>query len=634
MAPSIDRPGSRALRTLADAMRGFRGVFVAFAATDLLYKAIAFAALAPLIGVLFRLLIARGGSAAVADVDIALFFFTTRPGLAALILISALLIAVVALEQACLMTLGLGQERGVRLRVRDAALHGAANAFAILRLTVILVVRLLLLAFPFAVLAGAAYWALLRYHDINYYLTDRPPSFWIAAGLVGIDAFLLAIVLGRMVAAWVLTLPLVVFEDVLPVLAFGESRRRMEGRRMVAALALAAWGLAALLLPYLATKGLQPLGRLIAPAFSGSMAGMLLFIGGAGVVWLLVNLAIGVVTSAWFALIVVRLYLDAGVPGEVRLPQRVGSELTIRGKRLAVSWVGLVVGLILAVLVAGGAASVLMRTTWASRPVLVFAHRGASAEAPENTLASFERAGKEHTDFVELDVQESSDGVVVVAHDSDLMKVGHSPLKIWASTAEELRSVDIGSYFSPAFADQRVPTLAEALELCKGVSRMNIELKDYGRDQRLEERVVEGVEAAGMQDQIVTMSLSRGMVEKLKSLRPGWTSGLLVAKSFGSLSHLPVDFLAVESGMATRSFIRSAHKDGKPVYVWTVDDSNRMIRIIGLGADGLITNRPALAKQVVARYARMNHAERLFLFVMTRLGASEEISEPESDLRP
>ena len=173
--------------------------------------------------------------------------------------------------------------------------------------------------------------------------------------------------------------------------------------------------------------------------------------------------------------------------------------------------------------------------------------------APENTLASFRRAGEEHADFVELDVQESSDGVVVVAHDRDLMKVARSPLQIWSSTAQQLREVDIGSSFSAAFKDERVPTLAEALAVCKGVCRINIELKDYGKSQRLEERVVELVEAAGMQNDIVTMSLNRTMVENMKRLRPNWTAGLLAAKAIGQPSRLPFDFLAVESRMATHS---------------------------------------------------------------------------------
>lgn len=86
--------------------------------------------------------------------------------------------------------------------------------------------------------------------------------------------------------------------------------------------------------------------------------------------------------------------------------------------------------------------------------------------------------------------------------------------------------------------------------------------------------------------------------------------------------------------MATRRFIRAAHRAGKPVYVWTVDDPAPMVRMIGLGADGLITNRPAVAREVLDRFAGMTEAQRLLLFVMTTLGAENDVAPPESELRP
>jgi glycerophosphoryl diester phosphodiesterase len=166
------------------------------------------------------------------------------------------------------------------------------------------------------------------------------------------------------------------------------------------------------------------------------------------------------------------------------------------------------------------------------------------------------------------------------------------------------------------------------------VSKVDIELKYYGHNQRLEERVVEIVEQAGMEDSIVTMSLSKDLVAKMKRLRPNWTSGLLTAKAIGDLTRVPADFLAVEKSMATRRFIRNAHRHGKPVYVWTVDDPARMVRMIGLGVDGLITNRPGVARVVLDRFSAMSQAQRLFLFVMTTLGAEDDVTPPESELRP
>jgi glycerophosphoryl diester phosphodiesterase len=603
-------------------------------ATEIIYKAIAFAVLTPLITVLLRLLIRRTGTSAVADVDIALFLFTTRVGALALLLVSALILAVTALEQACLMTIVLAALRGRHPRVRDAMAHAGSRAFAIVRLTAMVVVRVLVIVAPFAAAIGVVYWGLLGGHDINFYLATRPPAFWAAVAIAGIVVVALLAVFARVTLSWLLVLPLVVFENVLPVRAFAESARRMDGRRKAHVLPLAAWVALAILLPIVTTWGAQVAGRTLAPTFSGSVGRLLVFVGGLALIWGTASLLVGIVTAAVFAWIVVRAY-DAG-PGAAaaRLPEPFRDELTIEGRRLRVSAraaAGLLGG---ALILATGAAYLLLRDAWTDRPVTIFAHRGASIEAPENSLAAFRRASELHTDYVELDVQESQDGVVVVVHDSDLMKIGGSPLKIWEATAEQLRAVDIGSRVGPKFKDERVPTLAEALAACKGVSHVDIELKFYGHNQRLAERVVELVEAAGMEHDIVTMSLSREMVRSMKGLRPGWTSGVLSAKAIGDLSGVPADFLAVEKAMATRRFVRVAHRAGKPVYVWTVDDPARMIRMIGLGVDGLITNRPDVARAVLDRYRRMTEAERLFLFVMTTLGAEEDVKPPESELRP
>jgi glycerophosphoryl diester phosphodiesterase len=604
------------------------------AIVDVVYKAIAFAVLTPLIIGLLRLLIRRTGTTAITDADIALFFFTTRTGTIALLLVGALAAGVTALEQACLMTVVLAAMRGQRLRVRDAFAHGGARAFAIVRLGVHIVVRLLAIAAPFAAALGATYWGLLRAHDINYYLADRPPSAWAAAAIVVVTAALLAIVLASKALSWMLTLPLVVFENVLPVRAFAESARRMDGRRRTAAGVLGAWAAASAALPVVASWVLEGTGRALAPGFGRSLPSLLAFVTMLAITWGAVSLVIGVATAVVFASIVMRTYFRTDGAAAARMPASVLDAPAAFGLPSFVSWRTVALMVAGTVILGTGGAYLLLRDAWTDRPVLVLAHRGASIEAPENTLAAFRRAGELRADFVELDVQESSDGVVVVVHDSDLMKVGRSPLKIWEATAAQLRAVDIGSHLDPRFRDERVPTLAEVLEACNGVLHVDIELKSYGHDVKLEERVAELVEAAGMEREIVTMSLDRGMVAKMKRLRPAWTSGLLSAKAMGDLSGVPADFLAVEKAMATRRFIRNAHRAGKPVYVWTVDDAAQMIRAIGRGADGLITNRPDLAREVLDRYARMPEAERLLTFVMTTLGANPDVTPPDSELRP
>ena len=212
--------------------------------------------------------------------------------------------------------------------------------------------------------------------------------------------------------------------------------------------------------------------------------------------------------------------------------------------------------------------------------VEIMAHRGSSKAAPENTMAAVKKAIEDGADWVEIDVQETADGEVVVFHDSDFMKLAGVNLKIWDATMADLKDIDIGSWFAPEFKDERVPTLGEVLDECKGKIRVNIELKYYGHDEQLEQRVADIVEAHDMASDVVVMSLKIDAVKKMKSLRPDWKVGLLMSVSAGDLKKIEADFLAVNAGFANRSFIRAAHDNGKEVYVWTVNDAPTMSTMI------------------------------------------------------
>ena len=254
--------------------------------------------------------------------------------------------------------------------------------------------------------------------------------------------------------------------------------------------------------------------------------------------------------------------------------------------------------------------------------MVVIAHRGAAASAPENTLASVERAIDQGADYVEIDVQETADDQIAVLHDSDLMKVAGVDLKIWDATLERLAGIDIGSWFAPEFHGERVPLLREVLERARDRARVMIELKYYGHDIALAQRVVDIVEGLGQAGNVVAMSLEYDQVRKMRELRPKWTLGLLTAKAVGDLTTLDADFLAVNAGIATRSFVRRAHARGKKVYVWTINDPVQMFRMLNLGVDGLITDKPAIARWVIERRSRLSSAERLLVGLAFFFGAA------------
>jgi glycerophosphoryl diester phosphodiesterase len=602
---------------LADLRRSFRALVL----TDLVYKAIAIAALSPLTLLLLRWALSRSGAQVVTDVEIATFFLTSGPGLLALVLGSALVAAITAVELSCVMAVAQAAAHGRAMTVRAALAFGAGRAVPVLRLTLNMVVRLILAVLPFALAIGLVYVALLRDHDINFYLARRPPEFLIAAGLAAIALAGLLVVLVRIAGRWALALPLVLFEDISPRRALAESSRRASGHFRPIVPALLLWVAVAATLASVAGAAPEALGRAIAPSLATSLESLLAVITLLLFVWGLLVVLASVVNAVLFALVILRLYrrvnaaegraepaIDPGdSAGPVRLPA------ALRGAIVATMLLG-----------AAGVALAVTRTTRQNQPVVVIAHRGASADAPENTLAAFRLAADEGADFIELDVQESSDGEVVVIHDADLMKVGGSPLKIWASTAADLRTVDIGSHKAPQFSAERVPTLRESLDAVKGRSRVIVELKTYGHGQRLEERVADIVEAAGVAGETVFMSLDHGMAARMKALRPDWRVGILVAKALGDLTTIKTDFVAVQAGMATRSFVRDAHRAGLQVYAWTVNDPVLMVALMSLGVDGLITDKPALARQVVERRRALTDEQRIAVALLVRLGVSAE----------
>ncbi|MGD8816263.1 MAG: glycerophosphodiester phosphodiesterase [Acidobacteriota bacterium] len=621
---------------LAGAWRAFRLSWKQLVVTDLAYKAVAFALLFPLTGLALRGFLALSGNQAVADFDI-LFFALSPLGLATIVVVGAVLLAVVALEVASLMSIGLAAERGTRIVALDALRFVAGRAGAVVRLGAQVVGRTLLTTLPFLAAGGAVYLWLLTDYDINFYLSEKPPVFWQAAVLIGLILMaMLAVLLPRLIG-WTLAMPLVVFEDLPPARALRDSSARMEGRRARVTGVMIAWAVVSAAAGAIGFAAVRLLAAGLVPPLVGRPRAMLFAAGVVLVVWGTVSLLVSVGGMVAFALLGVAVY-DAGGAADAT---RSAWLAEVSGAPVAWSARRVVTLLLIACLVAIGVGGAIIAGVPTATEVTIIAHRGAAGSAPENTMASFERAIADGTDWVELDVQETADGRVVVIHDADLMKVAGVPLNVWDATYEQLRDIDIGSWFAPEFADQRVPLLSDVLALCKGKAGVFIELKYYGHDQRLEQRVVDIVEAAGMASDVVVMSLKYNGIQKIRALRPDWRIGLLTAKAVGDLTRLDADFLAVNAGLATPIFVSTAHRRGKDAYVWTTNERIEMARFISRGIDGLITDEPAAARDVRDAMVALDPPERMVFELALRLrlvpeGEAEEGDdlEGESELGP
>jgi glycerophosphoryl diester phosphodiesterase len=591
--------------------RQLRSYWRPYLIVHLLFSLLGVALLTPLSGLLLQGLLALSGTAAVADQDIA-WLLLSPLGMSGAVLLASVLMAIVGLELGALQCVSYCATREQPCSPAGAVSLSWSRAPAILRLTLGLTVRVLAWVLPFAALIAGAAAVFLTEYDINYYLAERPPAFFYTLAIAIPLVLALTWLLGSRLLHWSLALPLLLFRQVPASEALSESRRLTEDQLKPLLKGFAGWILLALALSALSATYLNlSLGWVTSRGDQGLQA-MVILLGFTAVSWLALNFLVVALNMAGFTLVCQRQYerlVGAGEDQAEMVPRLVSDATGGDGLSPAT----LVLTGILIAGIAGGAGLMLLRKADVSDEVTIVAHRGAAGAAPENTLAAIRQAISDGTDWVEIDVQESRDGEVVVVHDSDFMKLAGDPVKVWDADLERMQQIDIGSWFDPTFSDQRVPTLGQVLEEIRGKSKLVIELKYYGHDQALEQRVIDVVEAAGMEGDIVVMSLKLPGIQKLKALRPEWTAGLLAATAVGDLTRLDVDFLAVNAGMATPRFIRRARKAGKPVFVWTINDALSLSHWMSMGVDGVITDEPALARDVLAERASLSPAERLLL---------------------
>ena len=236
---------------------------------------------------------------------------------------------------------------------------------------------------------------------------------------------------------------------------------------------------------------------------------------------------------------------------------------------------------------------------------LVLGHRGASAEAPENTLAAFRLALEQGADGVELDVWRCRSGEVVVAHDEDLLRVGGAPLRIPDATLRELRAVDVGAWKGARWRGQRIPLLAEVLEALPRAI-VNVELKSRGRDLGLAHAAAEVIWRAGAGGRVIVSSFDWRLVAAFRLASPDVATGLLFdatrawsLRVWAGIRTLRPSAVHPDRGLATDARVRAWSARGLGVNVWTVDDPGEAARLARAGAAAVITNVPATIRRAI-----------------------------------
>jgi glycerophosphoryl diester phosphodiesterase len=241
---------------------------------------------------------------------------------------------------------------------------------------------------------------------------------------------------------------------------------------------------------------------------------------------------------------------------------------------------------------------------------LVLGHRGASAEAPENTLAAFRRSMELGADGFELDVWRCGTGEAVVIHDADAARTGQSRLSVTDAPLPLLRELDVGRWKGEAFAAERIPTLPEVLEAFPSAV-VNVELKS-GRipDLGLAVEVVRTLRQQRAEERVIVSSFSASLLGAFRSLAPDVATGFLVAPGAVAWALAAAAVRAIHPSaihlareLATAERVSAWIRAGMNVLVWTVDDPGEVERLSRAGVAAVVSNRPGVAREAVRRAA-------------------------------
>ena len=248
-------------------------------------------------------------------------------------------------------------------------------------------------------------------------------------------------------------------------------------------------------------------------------------------------------------------------------------------------------------------------------PTRVIAHRGFSGHAPENTLVAIRKAIAAGADMVEVDVTVTADGHVICLHDETLDRTTDGSGLPSNLSLAEIKQLDAGSWFSPDYAGERIPTLAEVLETVKSRILINVEIKSEAVEHDVVSKVAALIAEHGMLDEVVVSSFSPEALRRMKTTDPT----VVTATLFNKELHTGRDPLEIVLEVGSRGFnisskrvtpemIDRCHRHGIPVAVYTVNEASDMLRLMEMGVDAVFSDHPDRMLEVVAEGEAQNSA--------------------------
>jgi glycerophosphoryl diester phosphodiesterase len=610
------------------AWRDFVRTWPALVAFEAGFKLLEAWLLAPATAMLLAAAMFVSGNVALANRQV-IQFLVTPTGILYAVLFVVISVALLLVEQACVMHIAAPRRVNTPIPLLKLLPAAIAATRRIARLGAVQAGLLAVALLPFALAAIGTYWLLLTEYDIYFYWKTRPASFWWAVGVGGVILGGAMVLGAALYVRWSLALPIVLFERLPAAAALRESAVRVRGHAWRVAATLIGWQAMTLIIGLTVTGGFRWLAAAWLPVV-GTVANWLI------IVLLLINAALltawSFVAAVGQGLLTRQLYMAINgdskttsafsSPSPCPLPEGEDSADAVTNDASPWQRRGLALAAVLAIAAPLAIWADVSRNLFEAPSVQITAHRGHARRAPENTLSALRKAIESGADFAEIDVQQTSDGVVVLLHDSDLRRVAGDSRRLADVTFDELRKLDVGSWFSPQFAGEQVPTLAEAMQLVRGKMKLNIELKYYGPNPALAPAVAKLVREQQFKDQCVATSFEYDALLQAREACPDLRTGLIIAQSLGEISRLQVQLLSVRADHITDNTLRRAHLNQQEVHAWTVNDPRQMLHLMQRGVDNIMSSDPDLAIQVRNEWADKPYAERLLTSARLWLGLS------------
>lgn len=236
---------------------------------------------------------------------------------------------------------------------------------------------------------------------------------------------------------------------------------------------------------------------------------------------------------------------------------------------------------------------------YAGRNILVAAHRGDALNAPENSLSAIESALSSGASVIEMDIQMTRDGVLVLHHDTSLIRMAGVPEPVSDFTYEELMALEIGSAFDEKFSGEKIPTLREALMAVKGRGEVLLDVKAEENRGEIAEKILFELEDTQMKEWAYIQSFDYPFLREIRRQDSEIRLGQIMYAAFGRLESLDVDFYTVQINMLTTSLVRRAHDSGRAVFVWVVKDEEQLKTVLQYDIEGIITSDAFMVRQML-----------------------------------